>query len=214
MGVSRNLNKWIIAAAVTALVSTQALAQEPAAYSARWDVALELPTWPALGDLQSAGGGSFDSVGFGIGAAWHMPVRAYDRSDLLLGIEGSIAGTGSNIAGIYEDLIARQFFLGLSTKWLLGEARNVSIDTGIAYYEADIAEVDTSWWGSREYEYWSASRGGAFLGATWDVGTGLPGRSGGLSLGLRAHFVDFGTVDGQASLDGPIYALRIAYSGR
>ena len=65
-----------------------------------------------------------------------------------------------------------------------------------------------------EYEYWSKSTGGAFVGATWDVGAGRPGHSGGLSLGLRAHFVDFGTVDGLTSLDGPIYALRIAYSGR
>lgn len=216
MSVSRNLRKWTVAVAVTTFVATPAHAREaaPALSAARWDVAIELPSWPALQDLRPAGGGSFDAVGFGIGGAWHVPVKTFGSSELLLGTEISIAATGSDIPGFYDDLLARQFLLGLSAKWLLGAARNVSLDGGIGYYEVDISEVDTSWWGVMEYEYWSKSAGGAFVGATWDVGAGRPGQSGGLSLGVRAHFVDLGRVDGEDRLDGPMYSLRIAYSGR
>lgn len=216
MSVSRNLRNWTVAVAAATVVAIPTYAHEtpPVFPAARWDVAIELPSWPALQDLRPAGGGSFDSVGFGIGGAWHTPVRSYANSELLLGTEISIAATGSNIAGFYEDLLARQFLLGLSAKWLLGAARNFSLDGGIGYYEVDIAEVDTSWWGTMEYEYWSASAGGAFLGVTWDVGAGRPGNDSGLSLGVRAHFVDFGSVEGQGRLDGPMYTLRIAYSGR
>lgn len=216
MSVSRKLRKWTVAAAAATLAALPTYAQEapPGFPAARWDLAIELPSWPALQDLRPAGGGSFDSVGFGIGGAWHVPVKTYNNSELLLGTEISIAATGSDIAGFYDDLLARQFLLGLSAKWLLGSARNFSLDGGIGYYEVDIAEVDTSFWGAMEYEYWSESAAGAFAGATWDVGAGRLGHSGGLSLGLRAHFVDFGTVDGQDRLDGPIYSLRIAYSGR
>lgn len=216
MSVSRNLRKWTVALAVATLFTMPAHAREaaPAWSTARWDVAIELPSWPALQDLGFAAGGSFDAVGFGIGGAYHVPVKTYASSELLLGTEISIAATGSDIRGFYEDLLARQFLLGLSAKWLLGAARNFSLDGGIGYYEFDIAEVDTSWWGTLEYEYWSASAGGAFLGATWDIGAGRSGGNGGLSLGVRAHFVDLGTVDGQDRLDGPMYSLRIAYSGR
>jgi hypothetical protein len=216
MSVSRNLRKWTVALAAATLAPIPTYAHEapPGFPAARWDVAIELPSWPALQDLQPAGGGSFDSVGFGIGGAWHVPVKTFDNSELLLGTEISIAATGSDIAGFYEDLLARQFLVGLSAKWLLGSARNFSLDGGIGYYEVDIAEVDTSWWGTLEYEYWSASTGGAFVGATWDVGAGRAGHGGGLSLGLRAHFIDLGGVDGEGPLDGPMYTLRIAYSGR
>ena len=137
MCVSRNLRRWTVAVAAATLAAIPTYAQEapPGFPAARWDLAIELPSWPALQDLRPAGGGSFDSVGFGIGGAWHVPVKTFNNSELLVGTEISIAATGSDIAGIYEDLLARQFLLGLSAKWLLGSARNFSFDGGIGYYE-------------------------------------------------------------------------------
>ena len=43
-------------------------------------------------------------------------------------------------------------------------------------------------------------RGGAFVGATWDLGAGRPDHSSGLSLGFRVHFVDFASAHDRASL--------------
>ena len=110
-------------------------------------------------------------------------------------------------------------------KWLFGESRNVSIDAGIGYHELDMAQVDTSWWGTIEYESFSKSTAGGFIGATWDIGAGRPEKDSGLSLGFRVHLADFGRVADEAgtatvlgldagTLDGPMYVLRIGYSVR
>ena len=194
---------------------------------ARWDVSLEMPMWPALQDLQPISGGGFDSVGFGFGGSWHVPVSQYANSDVLVGVDGWIAATDSNIEGQIGSLLARHLYLGVSAKWLFGDSRNVSLDAGAGYHELDIAQVDAEWYGALEREHWTRSRAGAFVGATWDIGAGRPEHAGGLSLGFRVHFVDFGSVFDRGSLfmpsllgadagdlDGPLYMLRIAYSGR
>lgn len=223
--VSRHL-AWALLAALA--FAGNALAQQPGPpLSARWDVALEMPMWPALQDLQPNAGGTFDSMGLGIGGSWHVPVAQYANSDMLVGIDGWIAATDSNIPGRIGDVLARHLYLGLSAKWLFGDSRNVSLDAGIGYHEVDIAQVDTEWYGTLEHEHWTSSRGGAFVGATWDVGAGRAEHNSGLSLGLRVHFVDFGSVHDRGSLltpavlgpdagvlDGPLYMVRIAYSGR
>jgi len=217
---------------VTGLLFGTASAQEqraeaPEAPGSRWDVSLDLPMWPSLSDLQPIGGGSFDGVGFGIGVSAHWPVKELVNSELLLGVDGSIAATPSNIRGTFESLLARQFYLGGSAKWMFGGRRNLSLDAGLGYYEIDMAQVDSEWYGTLEHEHWSTSKLSGFIGATWDIGAGRPDHDSGFFIGLRVHFADIGRVydeefvPGRATLgadagrlDGPLYLLRAGLSGR
>ena len=42
-----------------------------------------------------------------------MTVREFETSDLLVGIDGYIAANDSNVRGVFDDLIARQLYLGV-----------------------------------------------------------------------------------------------------
>ena len=76
-----------------------------------------------------------------------------------------------------------------------------------------------------EIEYWESSRPGGFVGATWDFGMNHPDKSRGFFVGLKVHFVDFGSVREEdarllpllgptaGELDGPMYILQFGYSG-
>ena len=196
-------------------------------YGSRWAVSLDLLVWPSLTDLQPQSGGSFDSLGFGIEASWHAPVAHFENSELLLGIDGMIGGTDSGINATYDQLIARQFYLGGSVKWAFGDTRNIALDAGIGYHQVDMADVSYSWWTAYENEHWRGEAASSFVGFTWDLGAGKPGKQSGLSLGLRVHFVDFGTVSDSdrfgiypalgpdaGTLEGPLYMIKIGYSGR
>jgi len=203
----------------------QEAGQDP--LGSRWAVSLEMPIWPSLTDLEPASGGSFDSVGFGLGVSWHASVAQFNHSELLLGIDGTIAATDSSINAQYDQLLARQFYLGGSVKWAFGDARNFALDAGIGYHQVDMADISYSWWVSIENEHWSAEAPSGFVGATWDVGAGRPNKSGGLSIGFRVHFADFGRVTDTdrfgvfpalgpdaGNLEGPLYILKVGYSGR
>ena len=194
---------------------------------ARWAVALDLLVWPSLTDLQPLSGGSFDSLGFGLEGSWHTPVARFENSELLLGIDGMFGATDSGINATYDQLIARQFYLGGSVKWAFGDARNVALDAGVGYHQVDMADVSYSWWTTYENEHWSAEAASWFVGATWDVGGSGLGKSSGLSLGFRVHFADFGTVSdtdrigifpalgpNAGTLEGPLYMIKIGYFGR
>ena len=107
-------------------------------------------------------------------------------------------------------------------KWLPGDSDKLSLDAGLAYHLLDIAQLDTDN-GFGEFESWEESAVGPFLGMTWDFGAVKPGSDSGITLGLRAHFIDFGTVRDEdvlasvvlgrdaGELDGPMYALQIGY---
>jgi hypothetical protein len=205
-------------------VTHEATPTEP---GARWAASLDLLVWPSLTDLQPQTGGSFDSLGFGLEGSFHMPVAQLANSELLLGVDLMFGGTDSGINATYEQLIARQFYLGGSVKWAFGEARNVALDAGIGYHEVDMADVSYNWWTTYENEHWSGEEASWFVGATWDVGAGRPGKSSGLSIGFRVHFVDFGRVSDAdrlgvfpvlgpdaGTLEGPLYMLKVGYSGR
>jgi hypothetical protein len=223
------LKQILIALLLGISLAVPVLAQDdaPPSSGSRWDISLELPVWPGLQDLQPAAGGSFDAVGFGLGASWHWPVAQFTSSELLLGLDGWVAATDSGVAGNFADVLARQFYLGGSMKWVIGNARNLSLDVGLGYHELDMAQVQSDWRGAREFEHWSKSKAGTFIGGTWDIGRGRPGKDHGLSLGLRIYFADFGRVYDQnnlsyartlgpdaGNLSGPLYMMRIAYSGR
>ena len=212
------------------LLSGTALAHEeegPPARGMRWDVSLDLPVWPSLSDLQPVAPGSFDDLGFGLGMSAQWSVKQFASSELMLGVDGSIAATDSSVSGGYEDLLGRQIYLGASAKWLVGDKRNLSFDVGIGYHEVDMAQVDSDWYDTWEHEHWSSSKPSGYVGATWDIGAGRPHRNDGVFVGFRVHFVDFGRVYDEdnispvpilgtdaGALDGPLYFLRIGYSSR
>lgn len=197
------------------------------ARSARWDISLDVPTWPGLRDLQPAGAGSFDPVGIGLGGSFHWPVTRLAASELLLGFDGSIAVTGSSIRGDFETLQARQLYIGTSAKWLPGDRHNVSLDAGIGFHMVDMAQVDIQWYGTYEFEHWSSARPGGYIGGTWDIGASRSDHNSGLFVAFKIHFADFGRVYDEefspswnvlgadaGTLDGPLYVLRIGYSVR
>lgn len=219
--------KGLAVALLTTMLAAPALGHDdpPELRGSRWDVSLDLPVWPALVDLQPMAGGSFRSTGFGLGVSGHFPVREFSNSELLIGGDLGFAATDSSIPAYAGDMLARQMYLGVSAKWLFGKSRNLSLDAGIGYHEVDIAYVNSEWWGSIEREYWGKERVGGFVGATWDIGAARPEKNGGVFIGLRVHFTDFGQVyDAEyvgpilgpdaGTLDGPMYMLRIGYSGR
>ncbi len=220
----RNIRLLVAALAVVAFTGNAFAQDHGLAGGSRWDVSLDMPMWPALGDLDPVAGGSFDSTGFGLGVSWHFPIAHYANSDLLFGVDASVAATDSSVNGFFESVLARQLYLGGSLKWLLGERRNYSLDAGLGYHEVDLAEVDSEWWGPREYEHWSSEKASVFVGATWDIGAGRLDHDSGLFIGLRVHFADFGRVSDESfsgtlgpnagQLDGPLYLLRIGYSAR
>jgi len=219
----------LVVTLLLAVLATPIFAQEneQGPPGSRWAVNLEMPIWPSLTDLQPATGGSFDSVGFGLGVSWHASVAQFTHSELLLGIDGMIGATDSSINAAYDQLLARQFYLGGSVKWAFGDARNVALDLGIGYHQVDMADISYSWWTTIENEHWSSEAASGFVGATWDIGAGRPNKSGGLSIGFRVHFADFGQVTDTdrfgvfpalgpdaGDLEGPLYILKVGYSGR
>ena len=144
----------------------------------------------------------------------------------MLGIDAMVAATDSSARGFLEVLTLRHMYLGLSTRWRLGDRRAFSIDAGAGLHIADVAQVDTSYfYGPLEFRSWEQTAGGAFLGATWDIGAGRPLKSSGLFVACKVHFVDFGVVRDEevlfapalgsnaGRLDGPVYMIQIGYSG-
>ena len=199
---------------------------EPPIRKPRSEIWLALPTWPALSDLQPVVGGSFKSVGYGLGGSLHWPLRSMPGADLLFGFEGAVMATDSDIPVILDELLARDAYLAASIKWRLGKARNLSLDAGVAYHLFDIAQLETDYNAAGEFESWEESAFGPFVGMTWDFGASRAGRSGGMTLGLQAHFLDFGTVRDEdvlafavlgrdaGDLDGALIMLRVGYRWR
>lgn len=190
------------------------------------EIWLAVSSWPSLSDLQPVVGGSFNSVGYGLGGSIHWPLRSRRSSDFLLGVEGAIMATDSDIPVILDELVARDGYVAASVKWLPGDTHKMSLDAGVAYHLLDITQLETDYNLFAEFESWEESAVGPFLGMTWDLRAGGAGGDSGMTLGLRAHFIDFGTVrdeDVLASvvlgrdagrLDGPMYALQIGYCWR
>lgn len=199
---------------------------EPRSKSMRSEVWLAVTSWPTLSDLHPVVGGSFNSVGYGLGGALHWPLRSMPGADLLIGIEGAVMATDSDIPVLLDELLARDGYLAASVKWMPGRARKLSLDAGLAYHLLDITQLATDNNSSLEFESWEEAALGPFLGMTWDLGAGETGRNSGMTLGLRAHFLDFGAVSDEdvlasvvlgrdaGDLDGPIFLLQAGYRWR
>ncbi len=154
-GIKRTL--ILLATASLTMVSAAAAEQEPQTESAtgiRSEAWLVLPSWPGLNDLQPAAGGSFEQIGYGIGAAAHWPFKRFDNGELLLGVEGAIMATDSDVPVVLDDLLARHGYVAVSAKWMMGPARNVSLDAGLGYHLVDIAQLETDYDRAGEFESW------------------------------------------------------------
>ena len=222
----RTLKNGLLLVAAGALLTNPVFADndaEPQEEGIRGEVWLAMTSWQSLSDLRPVAGGSFKSVGYGLGGAAHWPLTSTTNTDLLIGIEGAVFGTDSDIPVILDELLARDFYLAAALKWKLGKARRFSLDAGLAYHLLDITQLDTDYRSSAEFESWEEDAIGAFVGTTWDFGESAAGHSGGLTLGLRAHFLDFGTVRDEdvlasivlgrdaGELDGPVVMLHVGY---
>jgi len=220
----RSLSNSLLLLAASAVLAGPAIADaEPGSNTTRGEIWLALPTWPALGDLQPVVGGSFKSVGYGLGGAVHWPWKAVRGGDLMFGFEGAIMATDSDIPVILDELLARDLYIAASLKWRLGKPGKVSLDAGLAYHLLDIAQLETDYNSAGAFESWEEDSLGPFIGMTLDFGAGENADSGGATLGLRAHFLDFGTVRDEdvlasvvlgrdaGNLDGPLLMLHIGY---
>ena len=219
--------KTILTTAALLLLAVPAMAQpeQPQNTSGRYEIWMGITGWPGMSDLRPLAAGEFDEVGFGIGAAAHGTVRRFEHSDLMVGIDGYVAGTASNVSGTIDDLMARDLYLGGSVKWALGQARNLQLDAGLGYHLLDMAQVSTRVFGL-EHQAWESNRLATFVGATWDVRAGHENRRSGLSLAFKVHFVEFSTVRDEevflapllgpdaGRLEGPIYLLQVGYYSR
>lgn len=218
--------RWIIVTTICLLAFPVAAAPEgPAPSAGRYEIWMGVSSWPALGDLEPIAAGDFEGAGFGLGAAFHAPLKQFDHSELLVGVDAYIGGTASNVSGTIDDLIARDLYLGASLKWALGRARALQLDAGLGYHLVDMAQVSTRVFGF-EHQAWESNRLGTFVGATWDVWAGRENKTGGLSLALKVHHVDLGNVrdediflspvlgPGAGRLEGPIYLLQVGFSAR
>jgi len=221
----RNLRNGLLLLAAGIVVMHPAVADIDAEQGrgSRTEIWLALPTWPALGDLQPVVGGSFKSVGYGLGGAVHWPWRPAGGGDLMLGFEGAIMATDSDIPVILDELLARDLYIAVSVKWRLGTARKVSLDAGLAYHLLDIAQLETDYNAAGEFESWEEDAFGPYVGMTWEARGSDESERGEMTLGLRAHFLDFGTVRDEdvlasvvlgrdaGKLDGPLIMLHVGY---
>lgn len=192
----------------------------------RTEIWIAATSWPSLADLHPVIGGSFSSVGFGLGASLHWPLRSLRVADLMFGVEGAIMATESDIPVYLDEMLARDGYLAASLKWRFGKARKLSLDVGLAYHLLDITQLETGYNAAGEFESWEETALGPFFGFGWDSGGSDATKRSGLTLGLQAHFVDFGTVRDEdvlasvilgrdaGKLDGPMVALRLGYRWR
>ena len=212
--------RWFMLAVLLAAPVAWSDIAPPQGPSGRAELWLMVTNWPSLEQLDPVADGRFDAVGFGLGGALYVTVREFATSDILVGIDGFIAANDSSILGVFDDVLARQFYLGAAAKWAFGEERGLSLDAGIGYYLVDMAEVGDAW-SSYEREIWETDRVGAYVGATWDLPSYSLSRTGRWMLGVKAYFADFGTVNGPwpigtdaGKLDGALYSLQIGYGVR
>lgn len=189
----------------------------------RWEVAIGAHNWPGLADLNVAREGSFDAIGFNLSLAGHMPVRRLGRGQLYAGIDLGLMSNESDIRFRSDTLVARNGYITPSVKWMFGHQHRYSLDAGIGYYLQDVAEVASGYGTYWETQLWEDGAVGGYVGGTLDFGSSEPGKTHGISVNLKVHFVEFGRVSDEdivfpvtlgqdaGRLSGPIYAFQIGY---
>jgi hypothetical protein len=194
---------------------TVALAEDEA--PGRWGGTLSLGvvSWSDLGDLEPDGGGSFDSLGYGILFSGHRTVARWGSADVRIGADLAVWGTESSIQGIRDDFTQRGLYLTPSMRFLFGDrnARNLSLEIGAGWYKVDFAELDCDTFGCPETQELSDEDAfGGYVGINSIFGRWF-------LLEFQMHFADFGEVTGfgadTGSLKGPFYMLNfgLAFGG-
>lgn len=209
------------------LAVAQALAEDPAAEPTRvrYELSVGTHTWPGLKDVRALSGATFEAAGFNLGGAVHWPIDHWAGGELLLGLDLAIHNNESNIRLFSENLSLRDLYIGPSVKWMRGDRHRYSVDLGLTYHEIDLAELAGSYPNFSEIVVWNDRGVGAYLGGSFDVNAGQPGRRHGLLLAFRVHFVRFDLVGedplliarfGAAAqkISGPIYSLQLGYRWR
>lgn len=193
----------------------------------RSEVFFGAQNWSELSELTPAAGGSFDSTGVNLGAAFHWRLRERERSDLLAGIDFALFPNESNVRHLSEDLLSRGLYVTPSVKLLFddGDGPRYGLDFGFGYYLVDIAEVETAFGGYFEDELWEASAFGGYIGASIDFPTEASNRRRGFSMSAKIHFFDLGVVSDEGfvaatrgtlgpnagSLSGPVIMFQFGY---
>ena len=192
----------------------------------RYEVAIGTHSWPGIADLQPTGGGEFDELGFNLSIAGHWPVWRFDESELLLGFDLGLFSNDSNVRFVTDDVLARNGYLTPSVKWMFGHKHRYSIDAGAGYYLLDMVELAGDYPLTIETQLWEESAIGGYVGATFDIGGGYPGKNRGVMFSFKTHFLDFGTVHDESALlsptlggnagelSGPVYMFQVGYRWR
>ncbi len=180
-----------------------------------WAFGIGAMSWSDLGDVQSTIGGDFDNYGFALDMSLHRRVEVGDAT-LLIGGDLGFFSTESDIPGIFEDLVQRGVYVTPSMRLRFGDSNRsyLDLEAGAGWYNTDFAEIDCDNYGTilggpvctEINDPFDSNAFGGYVG----VRTGF---SKWLTVGLRAHFADFGQVSGlptiSGELEGPVYALMI-----
>jgi hypothetical protein len=218
----------LVAALLIALIDMSEAAEEGVTVCVtssqpRWEIGIGAQSWPGLADLDVAREGSFDEVGFNLSFAGHMPVRRLGRGQLYAGVDLGLMSNESDIRFSSDTLMARNGYIIPSVKWMLGHRHRYSLDAGIGYYLQDVAELAGGYGGYWETQLWEDGAVGGYIGGTFDFGSPEPGKTHGVTVNLKIHFVEFGRVNDEGfiypetlgqdagNLSGPVYAFQIGY---
>lgn len=190
----------------------------------RQEVFLGYHNWDDLAKLSPDAGGSFDSGGYNLGAAFHWKTGRWGNGDVLSGIDFALFTNDSNIPNSFGDLIARGLYITPSVKLVFDGAISprYALDFGLGYYLVDIADLKIfSGGGYFERELWEASAFGGYVGASVDFPSESSNGRSGFSLSAKIHFFDLGKVSDQGgtntlgsdagSLSGPVTMLQLGY---
>jgi len=181
----------------------------------RFGFSLGAHSWPALSDLDSSIGGTFDSWGMDIEISWH--VRTQGSGRLFWGADMGLFLTGSDIPGERASLTARGLYLVPSIKYPMGATGNFHLDAGLGLYIVDFAELDCANVNPcmETGETWEATRLGGYIGASMDLYRSPSGRFAG-HAGFKIHYSNFGSPDGLGAgagkLDGPFVMVLFGVS--
>jgi hypothetical protein len=197
----------------------------------RFAVGAGLSQWADLHDLAPVSPGRFDGVGFVIDFAAHWRMRQWGSNALLFGFDLGGFSHDSDVYHVREEVVLRGMYLTPSVKWQFGSTgARYSLDAGLGYYFADVAEIDTSGYYSyyccySEVQLWDNESLGGYIGMTIDFGRAARRDGGGLTMGAKVHWLDLGTVRDEGRfvpvatlgpdagrLTGPVFAVQLGYA--
>lgn len=167
----------------------------------RFEASIANLRWDALAELDAVAPGQFRKSGFGIGGGAHWMIKDNDRVDLLLGADLFSYTNDSSIRHVANDLTFRALQITPSMKLSFddGDGPRFLLALGIGYYDADMTEINTYWWGLQtERQLWSDSTLGGYIGFDIDFPRRRRNTESGFFMSFRLHDVDFGTIADEA----------------